>query len=233
MAATILLVEDERKLRELVRSYLERSGFTVLSAATGAEALSLVAAAVPDLVVLDLGLPDVPGETVARELRSNAAIPILMLTAKASEEDRIRGLELGADDYVTKPFSPRELVLRCQAILRRGGQPAGGNYQAASYGDGELIIDEQRRSVQVRGEDIALTPTEWGVLVTLATVPGRVYSRYEIINRTRGYEFEGYERSVDSHVKNLRRKIEVDVGRPEIIQTVLGGGYRLGLGRDG
>ncbi len=123
MAATILLVEDERKLRELVRSYLERGGFTVLSASSGAEALSLVGSASPDLVVLDLGLPDVPGEAVARELRSTAPVPILMLTAKASEEDRIRGLELGADDYVTKPFSPRELVLRCQAILRRGGQP--------------------------------------------------------------------------------------------------------------
>jgi DNA-binding response OmpR family regulator len=233
MAATILLVEDERKLRELVRSYLERGGFTVLSASSGAEALSLVGSASPDLVVLDLGLPDVPGEAVARELRSTAPVPILMLTAKASEEDRIRGLELGADDYVTKPFSPRELVLRCQAILRRGGQPAGGSYQPASYGGGELLIDEQRRAVQVRGEDVALTPTEWGVLVALATVPGRVYSRYEIINRTRGYEFEGYERSVDSHVKNLRRKIEVDVSRPEIIQTVLGGGYRLGIGRDG
>ena len=122
MAATILLVEDERKLRELVRSYLERGGFTVLSASSGAEALSLAGSAEPDLVVLDLGLPDVPGETVARELRSRSATPILMLTAKASEDDRIRGLELGADDYVTKPFSPRELVLRCQAILRRGGQ---------------------------------------------------------------------------------------------------------------
>jgi DNA-binding response OmpR family regulator len=233
MAATILLVEDERKLRELVRSYLERGGFTVLSASTGAEALGLAAASPPDLVVLDLGLPDVPGETVATELRGAGPTPILMLTAKASEEDRIRGLELGADDYVTKPFSPRELVLRCQAILRRNGQPAGATAQPASYGDGELIIDEQRRAVEVRGHDVALTPTEWGVLVALATVPGRVYSRYEIINRTRGYEFEGYERSVDSHVKNLRRKIEVDVGRPEIIQTVLGGGYRLGLSRDG
>jgi DNA-binding response OmpR family regulator len=233
MATTILLVEDERKLRELVRSYLERGGFIVLSAATGAEALSLASSTVPDLVVLDLGLPDVPGETVARELRRASATPILMLTAKASEEDRIRGLEIGADDYVTKPFSPRELVLRCQAILRRGGQSAGVTYQASSYGDGTLIIDDQRRSVQVRGGAVALTPTEWGVLVTLATVPGRVYSRYEIINRTRGYEFEGYERSVDSHVKNLRRKIEADAARPEIIQTVLGGGYRLGINRDG
>jgi len=233
VATTVLLVEDERKLRELVRSYLERGGFTVLSASSGAEALSLAGSAAPDLVVLDLGLPDVPGEAVARELRSRAATPILMLTARASEEDRIRGLEMGADDYVTKPFSPRELVLRCQAILRRGGQSAAGTFQPARYGDGRLVIDEQRRTVQVRGEDVALTPTEWGVLVALATVPGRVYSRYEIINRTRGYEFEGYERSVDSHVKNLRRKIEIDAARPEIIQTVLGGGYRLGISRDG
>ena len=233
MAATILLVEDERKLRELVRSYLERGGFTVLSTGSGAEALSLAGSADPDLAVLDLGLPDVPGETVARELRSSSGAPILMLTAKSSEEDRIRGLEMGADDYVTKPFSPRELVLRCQAILRRGGQAEGGSYRPARYGNGELVIDEQRRSVEVRGTGVALTPTEWGVLVALASVPGRVYSRYEIINRTRGYEFEGYERSVDSHVKNLRRKIEVDAGRPEIIQTVLGGGYRLGLSRDG
>jgi DNA-binding response OmpR family regulator len=233
MAATILLVEDERKLRDLVRSYLERGGFTVLSTGSGAEALSLAGSATPDLVVLDLGLPDVPGEAVARELRAASTTPILMLTAKSGEEDRIRGLEIGADDYVTKPFSPRELVLRCQAILRRGGQADGEAYRPASYGRGEMVIDEQRRTVEVRGTGVALTPTEWGVLVALATVPGRVYSRYEIINRTRGYEFEGYERSVDSHVKNLRRKIEVDTGRPEIIQTVLGGGYRLGLGRDG
>jgi DNA-binding response OmpR family regulator len=233
MTATILLVEDERKLRELVRSYLERGGFTVLSTGSGAEALSLAGSAGPDLVVLDLGLPDVPGETVARELRAASTTPILMLTAKSGEEDRIRGLEMGADDYVTKPFSPRELVLRCQAILRRGSPAADGGYRPSSFGDGRLVIDEQRRTVQVRGDEATLTPTEWGVLVTLATVPGRVYSRYEIINRTRGYEFEGYERSVDSHVKNLRRKIEADAGQPEIVQTVLGGGYRLGLSRDG
>ena len=232
MAMTILLVEDERKLRELVRSYLERGGFTVLSTGSGAEALSLARSAVPDLVVLDLGLPDVPGETVARELRAAGPTPILMLTARSGEEDRVRGLEIGADDYVTKPFSPRELVLRCQAILRRGGPAAGGQPRPASYGGGLLVIDEQQRTVQVRGTGVGLTPTEWGVLVALATVPGRVYSRYEIINRTRGYEFGGYERSVDSHVKNLRRKIEPDAARPQIVQTVLGGGYRLGIGRD-
>jgi len=233
MAATVLLVEDERKLRDLVRSYLERSGFTVLSTGSGAEALSLAASASPDLVVLDLGLPDIPGETVARELRAVGGIPVLMLTAKSSEEDRIRGLELGADDYVTKPFSPRELVLRVQAILRRGGGGPATEQGVASYGDGELVIDEPRRTVVVRGAPVDLTPTEWGLLLALATVPGRVYSRFELINRVRGYEFEGYERTVDSHVKNLRRKIEDDPGNPRIVHTVLGGGYRLGLARDG
>jgi DNA-binding response OmpR family regulator len=233
MAATVLVVEDERKLRDLVRSYLERAGFTVLSTDSGAEALTMALTSAPDLVILDLGLPDVPGEAVARELRAGpvtGATPILMLTAKSAEEDRIRGLELGADDYVTKPFSPRELVLRVQAILRRGAPAAA--HGIASFGGGELVIDEPQRQATVRGEAVSLTPTEWGVLVALATVPGRVYSRFELINRVRGYEFEGYERTVDSHVKNLRRKVEDDPGNPRIVQTVLGGGYRLGLIKD-
>ena len=236
MAATVLVVEDERKLRDLVRSYLERAGFTVLTTDSGAEAITMAMTSAPDLVILDLGLPDVPGETVARELRAasatgaKGATPILMLTARSAEEDRIRGLELGADDYVTKPFSPRELVLRVQAILRRGGPAAA--HGVMSYGEGELVIDEPQRLATVRGTAVALTPTEWGVLVALATVPGRVYSRFELINRVRGYEFEGYERTVDSHVKNLRRKVEDDPGNPRIVQTVLGGGYRLGLARD-
>jgi DNA-binding response OmpR family regulator len=230
VAATVLLVEDEQKLQDLVRSYLERAGFMVLSTESGAKAITLAVAASPDLVVLDLGLPDVPGETVARELRSAGPVPILMLTAKGAEEDRIRGLELGADDYVTKPFSPRELVLRVKAILRRGG-PAP-EHGVASYGNGLVVIDEPRRRVIIRGKAVELTPTEWGILVALASVPGRVYSRFELINRVRGYEFEGYERTVDSHVKNLRRKLEEDPGSPRIIQTVLGGGYRLGLTRN-
>jgi DNA-binding response OmpR family regulator len=232
MAATVLVVEDERKLRDLVRSYLERAGFTVLSTDSGAEAITMAGASAPDLVILDLGLPDVPGETVASELRATSATPILMLTARSAEEDRIRGLELGADDYVTKPFSPRELVLRVQAILRRGGSDPRTAQGVTSYGGGELVIDEPQRQATVRGTPVALTPTEWGVLVALATVPGRVYSRFELINRVRGYEFEGYERTVDSHVKNLRRKVEDDPGNPQIVQTVLGGGYRLGLARD-
>jgi DNA-binding response OmpR family regulator len=230
MAATVLLVEDERKLRELIRSSLERAGFTVLSTGSGAEAITLTTSAAPDLVILDLGLPDVPSETVAREMRITGPVPVLMLTARAAEEDRIAGLDLGADDYVIKPFSPQELVLRVQAILRRGGSVAGQG--PASYGGGTLLIDEPRREVTVRGAGVDLTPTEWGILVALATVPGRVYSRYELINRIRGNEFGGQQRTVDSHVKNLRGKVEEDPGSPRIVQTVLGRGYRLGLARD-
>src|SRR5215468_4067126 len=203
MTATVLLVEDERKLRELVRSYLERAGFSVLSTDSGAEAISVAETAAPDLIVLDLGLPDVPGETVAREERSASSTPI----------------------------SPRELVLRVQAILRRNAPPAQ-EQGVSRFGDGALIIDEPRRVAAIRGAEVELTPTEWGILVALATVPGRVYSRFELINRVRGYDFEGYERTIDSHVKNLRRKIEADQANPEIVQTVLGGGYRLGIARD-
>jgi len=227
---TVLVVEDERKLRELLRGYLERAGFAVLTTGSGAEAIELGRSADPALVVLDLGLPDIPGEEVARELRSTVQVPILMLTARSGDEDRIRGLELGADDYVTKPFVPRELVLRVQAVLRRHVAP--GDDGVVSFGDGELVVDQQRREVTVRGSLVALTPTEWALLVALAASPGRVYSRAELINRTRGYEYEGYERTVDSHVKNLRRKLEVDPGDPRIVETVLGGGYRLGLSRD-
>src|ERR1700722_1383654 len=160
MTATVLVVEDERKLRDLVRSYLEQAGFTVLSTGSGAEAITMAAPAAPDLVILDLGLPDVGGDTVARELRVSGPVPILMLTAKSTEEDRITGLELGADDYVTKPFSPRELVLRVQAILRRGG-PAGAGRGVSRFGGGVLVIDEPRRLARVRGVPTDLTPTEW------------------------------------------------------------------------
>jgi DNA-binding response OmpR family regulator len=231
MPTTVLVVEDETKLRELLRSYFEREGMVVLSTASGSEAIALAQRGRPDLVILDLGLPDVSGEDVARDLRTFIDVPILILTAKASESDRIRGLELGADDYMTKPFSPRELVLRAQAILRRG-RDANPRRDRFSFGQGRLIIDEARREVLVDGKRVDLTPTEWGLLQALATTPGRVYSRFELINRTRGYEFEGYERTVDSHVKNLRRKIERDPASPQIIETVLGVGYRLTLSRD-
>jgi DNA-binding response OmpR family regulator len=231
MSQTVLVVEDETKLRDLLRLYLEREGLEVLSTGSGAEALTL-ARSDPDLIVLDLRLPDVPGEEVAREVRSSGDIPILMLTAKVEEHDRIAGLELGADDYLTKPFSPRELVLRVKAILRRG-RVSERAPEVQSFGGGQLVLDEERHVAKARGTPVELTPTEWGLLVALSRVPGRVYSRYELINRVRGYEFEGYERTIDSHVKNLRRKIERDPRSPEIVETVLGGGYRLALSRDG
>ena len=228
----MLVVEDERKLRELLRDYLERAGFAVHSASSGAEAIEAARAQVFDLVVLDLGLPDVAGDEVLREVRAGSDVPVLVLTARASEVDRIRGLELGADDYVTKPFSPRELVLRAQAIVRRGRERNVAG-ERLSFGGGELMIDESRRELLVRGEPVTLTPTEWGILASLATTPGRVYSRFELMQQARGYEFEGYERTIDSHVKNLRRKVERDPRAPTIVETILGGGYRLGLERDG
>jgi DNA-binding response OmpR family regulator len=233
MAGTVLLVEDERKLCDLVRRYLERAGFAVLSTGSGAEAISMAHSAAPDLIILDLGLPDVSGSAVAREVREAGSTPILMLTARSSEQDRIAGLELGADDYVSKPFSPRELILRVQAILRRQAPADAAEPAVSSYGDSALVIDEARRTASVGGQQVTLTPTEWGILVALAGLPGRVYSRFELINRVRGYDFEGYERTIDSHVKNLRRKIEEDPANPRIVQTVLGAGYRLGLARDG
>jgi DNA-binding response OmpR family regulator len=231
---TVLVVEDERKLRDLLRGYLERDGLSVLSTGSGAEALAMAVADPPDLVILDLGLPDVSGEAVARELLRSRHMPILMLTARAEESDRVRGLELGADDYLTKPFSPRELLLRIRVILRRGQdrRPDPGEQGLCTFGGGVLVLDHPRREARTHGRLVKLTATEWNLLVALARSPGRVYSRAELINRIRGYEFEGYERSIDSHVKNLRRKIERDPRRPEIVVTVQCGGYRLGVETD-
>ncbi len=229
--AVVLVVDDEVRIRDLVRRYLEHEGHHVLTAGSGAEALEIAGHAAVDLIVLDLRLPDITGEEVAAEIRKSSDVPILMLTAKVDERDRIHGLEVGADDYVTKPFSPRELVLRVGAILRRGRSKAA-EASSESFGGGALIIDEATRRVAVNGRLVELTPTEWGVLLALAAQPGRVCSRYELINRVRGYEFDGYERTVDSHVKNLRRKIEPDPTQPTIVQTVTGVGYRLGIDRD-
>lgn len=232
VAATVLVVEDEQKIRELVRSYLEREGLSVVTTSSGAEALTLHDEVRPDLVILDLRLPDVAGETVAAEIRRASDTPILMLTAKSAEADRIAGLELGADDYLTKPFSPRELVLRAQAILRRTNRELRAGSGSLSFGDGEVVLDDERHELIVRGTPVDVTPTEWAVLVALASAPGKVFSRFELINRTRGYEFDGYERTVDSHIKNLRRKVEADPADPKIVLTVVGVGYRFGLNRD-
>ncbi len=225
----MLVVEDERDIRELLRRYLEQAGLSVLTTATGAEAIRLLTSAPPDLVVLDLGLPDVDGTDVLREVRALGNLPVVVLTARSAIEDRIHGLELGADDYVTKPFSPHEVVLRVQAVLHRAAGPAASG-GPVSYGEGRLRIDEPRHEAWLDGRAIDLTPTEWGLLSAVAAAPERVFSRYELVNRVRGYEYAGYERTIDSHVKNLRRKL--GPSGADVVETVLGVGYRLRLRRD-
>lgn len=229
MVPCVLVVEDERKIRQLLRSYLEHDGLAVMTTGLGAEAIQTVLDSVPDLVLLDLRLPDISGEDVAREIRRASDVPIVMLTAKTDVDDRITGLRLGADDYITKPFSPREVVLRVRAVLRRSG---GFQVTLRSYGEGRLVIDETTRTITVRGRPVDPTPSEWELLLALAGAPGRVFTRAELVQRIRGHEFDGYERIIDTHVKNLRRKIEADLSRPEVIETVFGAGYRLVLPRD-
>lgn len=229
-SGTVLVVDDERKIRDLVRSYLEREGYRVADTDSGHTAVALVGQIEPDLVVLDLGLPDLPGEDVLRAIRRTSQVPVVMLTARASEADRISGLKLGADDYVTKPFSPRELVARVEAVLRR---PAGLRVDGpATYGQGRLSIDQERREVAVEDRPVDLTRTEFDLLAALASRPGRAWSRYELVNRIQGYDYDGYDRTVDAHVKNLRRKLGDDPRQPVFVHTVPGIGYKFGAAAD-
>ena len=229
--STVLVVEDEREIRDLLRRYLERAGHAVLSTGSGAEAIRLLGAGGADLVVLDLGLPDVDGTEVLRAARADGRrTPVVVLTARAGVDDRIHGLSLGADDYVTKPFSPTEVVLRVGAVLARTSAPDGEPRDRQSFGGGRLVLVLDRHEARLDDRPLDLTPTEWGILTTLGTVPGRPFSRYELVNRVRGYEYAGYERSIDSHVKNLRHKL--GDGAADLVQTVTGVGYRLGLDRD-
>jgi DNA-binding response OmpR family regulator len=230
MSRTVLVVDDEPKLRRVVREYLERDGFTVLEAEGGQRALALATSAQPDLVILDLGLPDLPGEEVARLLRKASDVPLLMLTAKSAESDRVMGLRLGADDYVVKPFSARELVARVEAILRRA-RANSAVPEPVSYGEGRLHLDPERREVHVSGRQIDLTRSEFDLLTALAARPGRAWTRLELVTRVQGYDFEGYERTIDVHVKNLRRKLG-DAAPFRLITTVPGVGYKLGVNRD-
>ena len=228
MAAQILIIDDERSVHDVARAYLEREGYEVLSAIGGREGLALAQALRPRLVVLDLMLPDLSGEQVCAELRRDSDVAIVMLTAKSTEDDRIRGLDLGADDYLVKPFSPRELVARVRALLRRTGaaqRPAGD--PALRFDGGRLCLDPERHRAVVDGQPVELTPSEFKLLQALARSPGRVFSRFELINRVQGHDYDGYERTIDAHVKNLRRKIEPDAARPRYVQTVHGVGYRL------
>jgi len=224
----ILIVDDDPNIVELVKLYLEREGYRVLVAYDGLEALSLARQWQPDLIVLDLLLPEVDGLDVCRILQAESEMPIIMLTAKTAEEDRVIGLRLGADDYITKPFSPRELVARVQAVLRRVGKESPNGPPEMRFAD--LVIDRRSHEVRMRDEAVSLTPTEFRLLEVLAGEPGRAFTRLELLDRVFGYDFGGFERTVDVHVKNLRKKIEPDPGQPTYVQTVYGVGYKLGDG---
>jgi DNA-binding response OmpR family regulator len=227
MGRTILVVDDEARIVKLVRDYLERAGFGVLTASDGEAALHVARTGKPDLIVLDLMLPGMDGLDVCRSLRRESGVPIIMLTARVEEADRIVGLELGADDYVTKPFSPGELVARVRATLRRANGELG---QTDILRAGDVELDTGALKATVAGEPVDLTPTEFQLLATLVRQPGRIFRREQLLQAIHGVAFDGYDRSVDSHVKNLRRKIEVDPRQPRYIETVYGVGYRFAGG---
>ncbi len=221
----VLLVEDERPIRDAVAAYLEKEGYWVTAVADGQSAIEAFERKPFDLVVLDLNLPKVSGEEVCRRIRDNSDVPIIMLTAKDAEEQRVQGFSMGADDYLVKPFSPRELVARVRALLRRAH--AESDPQRDRIEHAGLVIDLPSHTVSLDGTDLDLTASEYKLLVTLARYPGRVYPRMELVEKVLGYDFEGYERAIDSHVKNLRAKLDDDPRDPRFIQTVTGVGYRF------
>jgi two-component system, OmpR family, alkaline phosphatase synthesis response regulator PhoP len=221
--STILVVDDERQIAEIAGDFLRRAGFDVITAHDGQAALEMARTGKPALVVLDLRLPGLDGLDVARLLRHDSALPIIMVTARVEESDRLRGLELGADDYITKPFSPRELVARVKAVLRRTEASAVGGPLMRLGG---LSIDTGRQRVTRDGHPVELTATEFQLLVTLARQPGRVFTRAGLLDAVRGSEVESFERAIDTHIKNIRRKVEPDPRRPQHILTVYGVGYK-------
>ena len=222
---TILVVDDEPRIVQLVRDYLEHGGFTVLTASDGPSALRSARTGRPDLVVLDLGLPGLDGLDVTRSLRRVGGVPIIMLTARTEESDKLHGLELGADDYLTKPFSPKELVARVRAVLRRGEGLREPSDVIRVGSDVEL--DVPRMEARVGGRRIDLTKTEFQLLAALAGQPGRVFTRAQLLDAVRGAAFESYERAIDAHIKNIRKKIEPDPRSPRYVMTVFGVGYRF------
>jgi len=223
----ILVVDDEPQIVDLLRSYLRRDGFTVEQAVDGEAALAAFGRLRPDLVILDLMLPKVDGREVCRRIRDASHTPIIMLTARDEETDKLLGLELGADDYITKPFSPREVVARVRAVLRRGTREATDLVRA-----GDLTIDLRAHEVSLQGRRVELTPTEFRLLEILAGHPNQVFTRMQLIDRVQGHAFDGYERTVDAHVKNLRGKVEPDPRNPRYIMTVYGVGYKFQTAKD-
>lgn len=225
----ILIVDDEKRITEVLEAYLVREGYEIHTADNGIDALKKAKSLNPDLMILDLMLPDISGEEVCRLVRKDSDLPILMLTAKSSEDDRINGIVMGADDYVTKPFSPREVVVRVQAILRRV-KKIEKVVNRLEFNNNQLIIDLDKKEVTAYGQFINVTPIEYKLLTNMAMNPGRVYSRMDLLEKIQdeGMYYEGYERSVDTHIKNLRKKIEHDPRQPSFILTVFGMGYKFG-----
>lgn len=232
MMKTILVVEDDRKIAKVVKVYLEGEGFRVFTAEKGKEALDIALKEPLSLVILDLMLPDMSGEEICQELKEIGDFPVIMLTAKSSEQERVAGFALGADDYVVKPFSPRELMARVKAVMKRSQKQDISDKGPISFNKGRLSIDS--RSYEVRNKDLllTLTPTEFKILSVLAGSPGRVFTRGELVESALGYQFEGYERSIDAHIKNIRQKIEDDPRSPLFISTVYGVGYKFSGKKD-
>ncbi len=224
MSKTILVVDDEPKIVDICRDYLSAAGFKVITAADGTRGLSLARNEKPDLVVLDLMMPGMDGLDVCRQLRREGTMPIVMLTARVEESDKLIGLELGADDYITKPFSPRELVARVRTVLRRA---EGSSSPAEVIRAADLTLDRNRYVITLPTGEVSLTPTEFEILAALASQPGRIFSRGQLLMAARGVAFESYERAIDSHIRNLRRKIEPDDREPRYIITVHGVGYKF------
>jgi two-component system alkaline phosphatase synthesis response regulator PhoP len=224
MSKTILVIDDEPKIVEICRDYLVAAGFDVITASDGPQGLAAARRERPDLIVLDLMLPGMDGLDVCRELRREGSTPVIMLTARVEESDKLVGLELGADDYLTKPFSPRELVARVRTVLRRASGPAA---PAEVIRAGALTLDRARYRALLPDREVALTPTEFEILAALAGQPGRIFSRAQLLTVARGVAFESYERAIDSHIRNLRRKIEPSEGEPRYIITVHGVGYKF------
>ncbi len=224
MAKTVLVVDDEERLVALVKAYLKQEGFRVITAGNGRDALFLARHERPDLIILDIMMPEMDGYEFMRNHRKEQETPIIMLTAKIEEDDKIVGLELGADDYITKPFSPRELTARIRAVLRRGGKSAPEPELLRIAG---ITLDRTSHLVKVDDQTVDLTPSEFDLLATLMAAPGRAFSRLDLLDRIQGVVYEGYERTIDVHIKNLRSKIENNPRKPRYIETVYGVGYRF------
>ncbi|RDU22011.1 response regulator transcription factor [Anaerosacchariphilus polymeriproducens] len=224
----VLVVDDEAKILEVIKSYLEKKGYTVFTAENGEHAFCILETESISLVILDLMLPDISGEEICMKIRQKSRVPIIMLTAKIEEEDMLKGLDLGADDYIIKPFSLKELSARIEAVLRRSGNDLVPLYKKISFHKGDLEIDFQSHTIKKKKREVNLTPNEFKILAALVKYPNKVFTREDLIATALGDEFEGYDRAIDSHIKNLRQKIEDDSKKPVYVLTIHGVGYKFG-----